>query len=224
MSGVVGRVAGVVTAGELLGAGVSRARLRSLLRQGVLVPVGRGVYARAALVAAAAREPGGEHTLRVAAALAVAGPQIVGSHRSAAVIHGLDLLGQGPARVALTRPLGAGGSRTARPGVIMHTATLPAQHVTASRGVPVTSVARTVADLARTSSFRAGVVAADSALHRKQTSKAELRSVLTDCRGWCGIQQARRVVAFSDARSESAFESISRVVFRGGLRGRALHL
>ncbi|HUZ39279.1 MAG TPA: type IV toxin-antitoxin system AbiEi family antitoxin domain-containing protein [Streptosporangiaceae bacterium] len=113
VSGVVGRVAGVVTTGELAGAGVSRAGLRRLLRERVLVSVGRGVYAQASLAADVGREPGGEHTLRVAAALAVAGPEAVGSHRSAAVIHGLDLLGQRPARVALTRPLGAGGSRTA---------------------------------------------------------------------------------------------------------------
>jgi len=41
------RLAGIVTAGELLAAGLSWPRLRSLVRRGVLVPVGWGVYARA---------------------------------------------------------------------------------------------------------------------------------------------------------------------------------
>ncbi len=179
------------------------------------MPVGRGVYARAAPAAEAAGDPAGEHALRVAAALALVGPEAVGSHRSAAVIHGLDLLGRhqaGP--VAVTRPRGCGGSRTARPGIRLHTAALPAGQVVGRRGVRVTSVARTVVDLARTSSFRAGVVVADSALHERRASRAELRAVLTACGRWPGIQQARQVVAFADARSESVLESISRAAFR----------
>jgi hypothetical protein len=75
-------------------------------------------------------------------------------------------------------------------------------------------VARTVVDLARTSSFLAGVVAADSALRAKRTSRRELRPVLAECARWPGIKQARQVVEFSDPRSESVLESISRVAFR----------
>ena len=147
-------------------------------------------------------------------ALAVVGPDAAGSHRSAAVIHELDLLGgPQPGTVTVTRPLGGSGSNTARPGIRLHIAALPAAHATTRRAVPVTSVARTVVDLARTSSFRAGVVAADSALRAGQVSKAELHSLITACGRWPGIQRARRVVAFSDARSESVFESISRVAF-----------
>jgi hypothetical protein len=78
----------------------------------------------------------------------------------------------------------------------------------------VTSVARTVVDLARTSSFRAGVVTADSALRKQLTTKAALGAVLADCARWPGLTRAREVVEFSDALSESALESLSRVVFR----------
>ena len=210
---VSSRFGGIVTARELAEAGVSRAQLRSLVRQRVLLPIGRSVYARAAL-AAEVTSCAGEQALQVAAALAVAGPGVVASHHAAAGIHGLDLLDRPPAGTAITRPPGATGSRTGRPGVRVHAAALPASHVTAWHAIPVTTVARTVVDLARTSSFRAGVVVADSALRKKQTSKAELQSVVTDCRRWRDIQRARQVVAFSDARSESAFESISRVAFR----------
>lgn len=206
------RLAGIITTAELAAAGVRPAQIRRLVRRRVLLPLGRGVYARSGL-AAGLTGRAGEQALRVAAALAVAGPGVVGSHHSAASIYDLDLLGRLPAVAAVTRPPGS-GSRTGRPGVRVHAAALPAPHVTAWRGACLTSVARTVADLARTSSFRAGVVVADSALHAKQTSKTELQSVLTDCRRWRGIEQARQVVAFSDARSESVFESISRVAFR----------
>lgn len=184
------------------------------MRRGALVPVGRGAYAPAALAAEMVRDPGGREALRVASVLAVAKPGAVGSHRSAANIHGLDLLGRQPSRATeVTRPPGL-GSGTGRPGVRVHVAALPDKHVMVRSGVRVTSVARTVVDLARTSEFRAGVVAADSALRRKRTSKDELRAVIADCRRWPGIRRAGQVVEFSDGRSESALESISRVAFR----------
>jgi Protein of unknown function (DUF559) len=68
-------------------------------------------------------------------------------------------------------------------------------------------------DLSRTSSFTAGVVAADSALSSKLATKADLQSVITACARWPGIRMARRVMEFSDARSESVLESVARVAF-----------
>src|SRR5262249_59570579 len=115
--------------------------------------------------------------------------------------------------VALTGPPGTTSRRTCRAGIRIHIAALPAGHVIARRGLPVTSVARTVVDLARAFSFPAGVVAADSALRSRQASKADLDVCITACAGWPGIQNARRVAAFADARSESVLESISRVAF-----------
>jgi hypothetical protein len=202
-----------MTTARLLESGVSPAQIRTLVRQGVLSPVGRGVYVRGALAAKAQGSQVGEQALRVASVLALGGPDAVGSHESAAVIHGLDLLGRrAPGIVAVTRPPGA--SPRGRPGVRVHVAALPAGHVTVRGGIRVTSVARTVVDLARTSSFREGVVAADSALRGQLTTKDELRAVLADCARWPGLGRARMVVDFSDALSESALESISRVAFR----------
>jgi hypothetical protein len=174
--------------------------------------VGRGAYVRAVDMG---EDPAGEHALRVAAVLATARPGPAGSHRSAAVIHGLDVLGQrqAPTAITVTRPPGV-GSGTGRAGVHVHVAALPAGHVTVRNGSPVTSVARTVVDLARTSPFRDGVVVADSALRTGQTSKDELLAVAAACAKWPGIQRARAVVDFCDGKSESVLESISRVAFR----------
>ena len=208
------RLAGIVTAGELVAAGLSWPDVRGLKRQGVLIPLGWGVYARPAPAAKAGGGPAGEYALRAAAALAAVGPAAVASHHSAALIHGLDLFGRPATAVAVTRPPGAAGSRTARPGIRLHIAAMPAGHVTVRRGVPVTSVARTAVDLARTCPFQAGVAVVDSALHSRAVTAAELRAVLTTCGRWPGIQRARQVVAFGDARSESVLESISRVAFR----------
>ena len=92
-------------------------------------------------------------------------------------------------------------------------AELPAEHVTRLFGIRVTTVSRTVVDLARTSPFKAAVVAADSALRADRTTKAELASVCAECSQWPGVRQAQQVVAFSDRRAESALESCARVVF-----------
>lgn len=209
-----GRLAGIVTSVEITRAGISEARLRWLVKRGVLVSLGRGLYARAAEAKELRSSPVGTSALEVVAAVAAVGPEAVGSHRDAATIHGLDLLSSRRTGVDLTRDRGLRGSRSSRPGIRLHTAALPPEHRTVRRGAPITSVARTVVDLARTSSFREGVVVADSALRGQQTTKAELRAVIKACDRWPGIARARQVVEFSDALSESAFESISRVVFR----------
>lgn len=213
VSGETGvRFAGILTSGELAAHGASASRIRLLVRRGVLMPVGYGAYAPRAAVARISGDPAGEQALRVASVLAVAGPGDVGSHHSAAAMHGLDRLGRLPGEVAVTRP--PGGSQRGRPGVHVHIAALPGGHVTVCNGVRVTSVARTVVDLARTSPFRDGVVVADSALRDGQTSKDELLAVAAECAKWPGIRRARLVVDFCDGKSESVLESISRVAFR----------
>jgi predicted transcriptional regulator of viral defense system len=208
------RLAGVITIAELTAAGISKDQVQRLVQRGILRRVVRGGYAPAELAAAQSGDYASAHAVLVTAALAVTGPGAVASHRSAALVHGLYLLGRETGqRISLTRPPQA-GRKSGRPGVHLHAAALPAGHVVSVKGMPVTSVARTVIDLARMSSFVAGVVVADSALRSGQTSKEELQSVISDCARWRGIQTARRVVAFSDGRSESVLESISRVAFR----------
>jgi hypothetical protein len=130
------------------------------------------------------------------------------SHRSAAAIHGIDLIGS-PGDITITG-LAAGGRKASR-GVHLYTTSLPAEHVTTKWGIPVTTVARTVIDLARTESFADGVVAADSAIRKRLTSKSQLRAILATGPRRRGAARARRVVEFADGLAESALESIARV-------------
>jgi Protein of unknown function (DUF559)/Transcriptional regulator, AbiEi antitoxin len=220
---------GVSTTAELRAAGLSTRRIRLLVHDGALRPVLHGVYVSAEFAASAAgggpatsdrrraespTDPGDSHLVKVAAALAVTGAHSVGSHRSAAQVNGLSLLRSRAADlVHVTRAPTDRGSRTGRPGVRVHQAALPDGHVTRRQGVPVTSVSRTVVDLARTLPFAEGVVVADSALAAKQTTSGELEAVVAQCVRWPGIQRARRVVMFADQRAESPLESISRAVF-----------
>jgi hypothetical protein len=219
--GVEGRLEGVRTTGELLSAGLSAGRIRRMVRDGALCALRPGVYASAATVFPLvrdarderARQAGGQ-LLQVAASLAVTGTRSVGSHRSAALVHGLGLVGRGPEpRAEITRAPGERGGHASRAGALVHVAALPANHIVGYRGVLLTSVPRTVIDLARTLPFAQGVAVADSALHAGLTSKGELAAVITDCARWPGLQRAREVTAFSDARSESVLESLSRAVF-----------
>ena len=129
-------------------------------------------------------------------------------------MYGLGLVGRGPESVTeITKAPGDRGSYTGRLGVRVHIAALPADHVVSYRGVPLTSVPRTVVDLARVLPFAEGVAVADSALHAGLTSKSALAAVIADCPRWRGLQRARDVTGFSDARAESVLESLSRVVF-----------
>ena len=207
------RPGGITATARLLSAGLSTAEIRQLIRSGTLLPVRRGVYAHGLLADTAGDEPG-HQLLSVAAALAITGPRAAGIHYTAAGIHSLSLLGRRPEGVVtVTRPPHDRGSRTGPKGVLVHLAELPPEHVTVHRDVRITSAARTVIDLARTSSFTEGVVVTDSALHAGKTTKAELEGVIAYCRRWPGVTGARQAVAFSDARSESVLESIARVVF-----------
>ena len=228
-------LAGVNTRAALLAAGLSPRGIRRLVREGALRPVLYGVYASSAAAAALASdsalttrnrrgnavthagrvpEPAAGHLLKVAAALAATGSRSVGSHQSAAQVHRLGLLRSGAAElVHVTRSPADRGSSTGRPGIRVHKAALPTGDVTTCKGVPVTSVARTVVDLARTLPFAEGVAVADSALGDKRATRGELEAVLVRCERWPGIQRARRVVAFADPLAESVLESISRVAF-----------
>jgi very-short-patch-repair endonuclease/predicted transcriptional regulator of viral defense system len=214
------RNAKVAAVAEWHAAGLTRAELRSLVRSGELVRVWPAVYATRTAVAWAKASPPRDHALLAMAARTALGVDSVVSHHSAALIHGLDLFPAAPGPVTLTRSPARRCNRPKSDGVVFHTAELPAEHVTMLLGVRVTTVPRTVVDLARVSSFMSAVVTADSALRADAdvnradfTPKEALTAVCDVCAGWPGIRQARRAVNFSDPRAESVLESCARVTF-----------
>jgi hypothetical protein len=142
-------------------------------------------------------------------------PRAVISHGSAAVLHGLPLFSNAIACVHVTRDRRGGGVR--RSSIQVHGSALRSDDLTCIDGLPVTSLARTVADLARTLTYEQGVAIGDRALAIGLES-ADLASAIEMAAHWAGASQARRVAAFIDGRSESVGESFSRVGFqRDGL-------
>lgn len=203
----------VASVAEWRAAGLAKPQVRSLVRSRDLIRVRYGVYATRSAVEWGKASPARGHALLVIAVQAAAGRDSVASHQSAALIQGLDLFPAASSAVTLTRSKARRCARDKSDGVFFHTAALPDGHVTRVLGARVTTVPRTVVDLARVSSFMSAVVTADSALRAGVTTKEGLVAVCDACAGWPGIRQARRAVDFSDPLAESVLESCARVIF-----------
>lgn len=127
-------------------------------------------------------------------------------------MHGLPVWGVDLDVVHVTRPGLGQGRREA--GVVHHVGQLADGQQIASDGLPVTSEARAVLDVARTAGFESGVVTADAALHRELTTHDELLSLHSQMLDWPGARVAGRVLTFANGLAESSGESCSRVLFR----------
>jgi predicted transcriptional regulator of viral defense system len=130
------------------------------------------------------------------------------SHASAAILHGLPVWPAAVEHVHVTRSRRGGGIR--RNIVHLHGAPLDAEDLMDVDGVPVTSLARTVLDLARTLPMDQAVACGDRAL-ALGLDKSKLEARLHTLERWPGVRAARRTVEFLDVRSESVGESASRV-------------
>lgn len=151
------------------------------------------------------------HLIAVRANVAALRADAVVSHRSAAAVWGLPVVGCPSEGVHVTFPGRSGG--VSRADLARHATDRPLAHQVVD-GIDVTSVARTVVDLARAHGFLAGVAAGDAALHRGIVTLDELCAE-ADCAGSRrGSRVARDVVGFIDGRCESPGESLSRVRMR----------
>lgn len=198
---------------RLLAAGYGADEVRRMVRAGSLRPIRRGAYVEGPLP----DEPEARHALLVRAALEGLSPDVVVSHVSAAVLHGLPVWGIALDRVHATRDRSRTGAR--RSGrVHVHSAPLDPDEIVLVDGVPTTSVARTVADIARTVPFEQAVVVADAALCAKVVSTTDLMAALDRRSRWPGLPAARRALGFAAFGSMSVGESRSRVAMaRAGL-------
>ncbi|QEC46266.1 DUF559 domain-containing protein [Baekduia soli] len=175
---------GLVARRQLLALGLGAEAIVHRRRTGRLVAVDRGVYALG-------HRPSSVHTRWMQIVL-VMGPRVVLSHRSAAALWGLRP--GGASRVDVTCPSHAG--RQARAGVVVHrTRTLAPTEVTASEAIPVTSVARTLVDLAavvRPHEVRRAVERADEA---ELFDLRDVRRILDVLRGRPGVATLEAVLA-----------------------------
>jgi hypothetical protein len=161
------------------------------------------------------------HRLAVIAAASQLGAGVVFSHVSAAVLHGLPLWATPLDRVHGTRHRRSGASISRH--LHLHAAALDPDEIVVVDGVLVTSIARTLADLARLLPFEQALVPADAALHRHRVTRAELDATLDRAARRPGNPAARRVLAFARPGADSPGESRSRLaIHRAGLPDPAL--
>lgn len=194
--------AGVISRAELLRLGVRPAQLATAVRRGRWARVGTGMYA-----IEPSAEPADQLARNVAAVVHRLDPgglepeRWVASGRTAAQLHGLPLLGTSgrPSLIDRSEP----------PGHRLGTAALPDDQVVSRLGVRVTSIERTVVDVARRSGWVAGVVTGDGAL-AGGASRTLMLAVLDAAPRVPGNVAARMAVELANAGSESPLESLGR--------------
>lgn len=101
-------------------------------------------------------------------------PRAVVSHSAALALHGIRF-GAVPFRRELTSPLLNGPERP-RPPLVHRTRSLPDEDVTAVDGVPVTTVARTVVDLAPRLTAVARITLLDHVIVKGKATQAEMHA------------------------------------------------
>lgn len=187
---------------------------RRAAERGELVRITRGVYMRAPEWRAA--DADARFRVRVVGIASTLSPDAVFSHRTAASILGLPVLGSWPTRLDVVIPTASYGGRSSA-NVVAHAGELRGSDVIEKAGFLLTTPARTVADIARTSSFASGVAVADAALHRKRRPRPlvtmeELRDESARGRSSKGRARLAKAVGFASPLSDSVRESESRVL------------
>jgi very-short-patch-repair endonuclease len=188
IAAIAARQLGLVTAQDLAAAGLRRGALARRVAAGRLHPVYRGVYALSPALPPLARE---------LAAVLSCGSTAVLSHHAAAVLWAIRPARDGDIDVTVARQL------RARPGVRVHRArALYRRDVTRRHGIPVTTAARTLLDLAAVLDLRSLARAVEEAELQRLVSRRGLTALIDRSRGRRGAGALRAVLA---SAAEPAF-------------------
>lgn len=182
IAAIAGRQHGVVARRQLLASGLSAKAIRARIASGHLHRVNRGVYA----VGHARLTPQGV----LMAAVLACGPGAVVSHRTAADVHGLRIGGTS-VEVSV-----ASSGRRGPGGVLLHQPRhLDRCDCSVVDGIPVTTVARTLVDVAAVVSRRRLERAFDEAERREKIDISALAEVCARSNGRRGVATLRALIA-----------------------------
>jgi len=193
-----------------------RAELSRQLQRGELVRVARGAYVPAAYWSRLSDDA--RYLAHIELVATTTDDDLLFSHASAAALWHLPWITAWPNRVHATSGPRDGGASTSQ--LVRHSRELPAASASID-GLKVTTLARTVADVAATSHFRQGVVVADAALRlAARPRKGYPSGLLTpgdlvDEAAQLAYNHGRvrmlRVAEFADGKADRPGESLSRV-------------
>ena len=133
---------------------------------------------------------------------------------TAAWLHGLDVEPCDP--IEATAPPAAGIS--ARSGIAIRRCALIGRDVVKARGLPATSIPRTMRDLCLRLSLTEAVVVADMTLHARLATAQTLSKTVDRSSGSPGVRRLRQVLDFIEPAAESPMETRLRMLLvLGGL-------
>ncbi|MEU4365608.1 hypothetical protein [Promicromonospora sp. NPDC023987] len=197
----------------------SRNKLSAGARAGDVLRVRRGAYCapgdlRVGGRSSAPREERLKALARAAALHVQLRAEHVFSHTTAALLHGC-LVWTTPKNTHLYQHYRASGHASG--DVSRHSWTLTPEEIDVAAGLPVTSLARTVVDCARTMHPLEALVIADCAL-ALGVDRSVLFEILDAQAGHRGKQRARLVIELAEAGAQSAWETWVRYeLLRAGL-------
>jgi hypothetical protein len=191
--------------------GLTDSDLRRLTATRELLRLRRGGYVGAEKFAGL--DTAQKHATAVTAALQAQQHDTYVCHQSALVLLGIPFWSISLERVHLGKRRRNSGRLAG--GLHIHSAMIEDDELVHIDGVPLTSPARTVFDVACSVPFEQAVVVADAALHAKVTTPSDLAVALERGRGRSGRARAALALDFADGLSESVGESRSRVGMYG---------
>lgn len=199
-----------------IGVAGERKEFYAQVRAGEFTPLRRGVFMKTELWSAL--DPDSQYRARIHAVVAHERTDPVVSHVSAAALWQLPWITTYPRSVHILHDFADGGRSTK--AITRHSVGLP-QTIEWIDGVRVTSLARTVVDVACAADFIQGVAIADAALRRTAVplpgvpattvTREDLLAVLATVPKSHGTARALRTIEFADGSADRPGESISRV-------------
>lgn len=183
---------GIFTTGDAIAAGWSEGAIARNVRSGRWRRLYRGVYARADMTLSAVDRAMAVHLATGGAA----------SHTTAARCHGLWVVDGGEWAIVPMKV-----HRPARDGLRLQRADLLDAEVVQIAGVPVTSLSRTLLDLAKRSSRLQAVAAIESAVRLGRVNCGDLASLREHA-----DNRLRSRALVTDPRSESPLETATRLI------------
>ena len=143
-------------------------------------------------------------------------PPEVFSHISAALMHSLPVAYPVTHQVEVVRP----GINRRFKSIHVRGSRIPRSHRTTIGGAGVTTLERTLIDVARSYNLDISVAMLDDALRRGLTSKTKIFETLAQCLEKRNVSKVRSAIDLSDPRRESPAESIAAVrFFQHGITG-----
>jgi hypothetical protein len=198
---LAGRQLQLVTASQLLDAGMTRRWIESQAERGRLHRLHHGVYAT--------HPPPFSREQRWLAAVLACGPEAMLSHEPSAILQGFLEIGQLVPHV--TVPTGRGSSRR---GIVVHRSAVDPRDRRRVGSIPCTSADRVLIDLAP-SRDEAGLerllVAAES---RGLVKRGRLAELVAERRGRAGIARLASVLALEPALTRSQLEAVFMPIWR----------